>query len=174
MSKKIIALFSILLLTICLFSCQKQTDDTPDGMKLASSEIADYILYVPSMWTVDMSTGITSAYHSAADPANISVMVASLDSQNMTPAEYWDGYKEQYKTTLPDMQEIDMSNLILDGINAELHTFTATMSGTIYKFRQAIAIKGSNAFILTYTAKEPNFDTHIDDVNNILEQFRFK
>ena len=51
----------------------KNSEDTwqPAGMKLASSEDADYRLWIPESWTVDMSTGIKSAYVSSADLYNI-------------------------------------------------------------------------------------------------------
>lgn len=173
MIRKITALIFTILLCLSFSACSKADTNVPKGMKLASNEITDYILYVPQDWTVDMSTGVTSAYFSPTDPSNISVIISSLSSANMTASEYWGSYKEQYTQTLSDMEELETSNIILGGINAETHVFTATMSGTKYKFKQAIAVKGTDAYIFTYTATENNYDTHIDDVDSILEHFQF-
>ncbi|MBQ4606920.1 MAG: hypothetical protein IJB15_09440, partial [Clostridia bacterium] len=36
--------------------------DAPTGYKTASGEAADYAFFVPDDWTVDLTTGATSAY----------------------------------------------------------------------------------------------------------------
>ena len=120
-----------------------------------------------------MSTGVTSAYHSSIDTSNISLVVSSLNSANITPTEYWDSYKEQYTQTFPDLEELETANLLFGGKHAESHVFTATMMETKYKFQQVIAIHGTDAYIFTYTATEDKYDKHIEDVKKIIENFEF-
>lgn len=172
--KFVIATFALL---ICLMAaaCAKKADpDVPEGMKQASSEIAGYKLYVPEDWVVDMSTGVTSAYVSVSDASNVSVIVASLKDPNITPAQYWESYKTQYTETFPDLEELDTANVLLGGKHAEAHTFTASMMETKYKFKQVVAIFENNAYLFTYTAKEELFDTHLEEVNKMIEHFRFE
>ena len=48
---------------LALSGCDKEDSGWyPAGMKLASNDRSEYRLYVPESWTVDMSTGVTSAY----------------------------------------------------------------------------------------------------------------
>ncbi len=74
-------------------------------MKLASSEDADYKMWVPESWTVDMSTGITSAYAGSGDYSNVSVTAQNLSGEQnyLTPSEYWEIYKTDLEATFPDI-----------------------------------------------------------------------
>ena len=58
-------------------SCSKADEFVPAGYKKASNDKADHTLYVPEGWTVDMSTGVTTAY--AKDRSSISFIGFELD-----------------------------------------------------------------------------------------------
>ena len=80
-----------LTLTLSAASC-KNTDEyaPPAGYTLASNENADYCLYVPDKWTVDMSTAAAGAYYSATDPSSVSVMGWELQNYDSSLDEWWE------------------------------------------------------------------------------------
>lgn len=79
--KKILCVMFVLILSLGLLAaCSNGADDfVPAGFKQIAADEADYRLYVPDNWTVDMSTGVTSAFVSEKDRSNISFMGFELD-----------------------------------------------------------------------------------------------
>ncbi|MDD4772628.1 MAG: hypothetical protein PHZ09_03390 [Eubacteriales bacterium] len=173
------------LIAILLFSCAEQDNWIPKGMKKASTEAVDYTLFVPDGWTVDISTGVVSAYVSALDRSNITMIAFNLENENsdMTIDEYWEKYEGEMRTTFPDMEmehestsaEDGMNpvSMLFDGFNAKKYVYTATVTEVKYKYMQVICIRGGIAYIFTYTSIPENFDTHLEEVDRILETFSF-
>lgn len=79
--KKLISSLFVLIFCLTMFvSCGNGADDfVPSGFKQIAAKEADYRLYVPESWTVDMSTGVTGAFVSEKDRSNISFMGFELD-----------------------------------------------------------------------------------------------
>ena len=173
--KKHALLLSALMLTVFLISCSARIDGAPEGMKLISTDDVEYNLYVPESWTADFSTGVVSAYVSENDFSNINIDAFNLDDPNMTPAQFWEKYEADITSTFPDAVITDSSNTIVDGVlAAEQHTFTATVTGTEYKFMETVFIRAGAAYILTYTSTAENFDSHLEDVQSIISNITFK
>ena len=78
-----------------LAGCGKQEGDAPKGMKLASSDSVDYVMYVPEDWRVDQSELYTSAFYSSADATSISASAygAAVDE---TVDTWWDGFYKSF------------------------------------------------------------------------------
>lgn len=198
--KRIISLM-LAIIAIFAFSACSADDDSwlPVGMQLASTDAVDYKLYVPSSWTVDVSTGIISAYVSDTDRSNVTVTAFNLSNDNstMTVSEYWSEYEALLKSTFPDMTYVqptvldadgnvieselsademagNPSTTLLDGVAANKYYYTATVSGESIEYMQLVAVRGGVAYIITYTATPTNFATHVADVEDIISNFRFK
>lgn len=62
---------------------------------------------------------------------------------------------------------------VLNNTAAQKYYYTATVTGNEIEYMQVIAIRGGIVYIFTYTAVPVNFDSHIDDVEKILEYFSF-
>ena len=75
--KKTVSMLLVIAALITLASCSKADEFVPAGYKKASNDKADHVLYVPEGWTVDMSTGVTTAY--AKDRSSISFIGFELD-----------------------------------------------------------------------------------------------
>lgn len=181
--KIIIALFAVIL---CLgaVSCGDKDDFVPAGFKKASNKNADYSLYVPENWIVDMSTGVTTARVSKSDSSNISFMGFELDKSliNSETSEgdteeksmldkFWDYYKAEFTKTFPDMkydENVNGKDLVISKkYKAKEYIYTATVTGAEYKFMQIVVIKGETVYLLTYTAKADVFDDHYDTAKKI-------
>ncbi len=193
MKFKSLLLVIILLCTAFIMSCGNGKDNwIPKGMKIASTDAVDYILFVPDTWTVDISTGVVSAY--TTDRSNITMIAFNLENENkdLTPDGYWKKYEPELRQTFPDMEYSAIQNgaettgdtteisdnfvpvtMLLDGLPANKYIYTATVTGVKYQYMQVICTRGGIAYLFTYTSIPQNFDIHLDDVNRILENFRF-
>lgn len=60
------------------------------------------------------------------------------------------------------------------GLDAIRFEYTAKVDGVTYHFRQIVNIKGNNFYIFTYTAEEENFDAHLEEVEAIVAEIKFK
>jgi len=116
MMKRFLSLSLAALLLLALTGCGMNNEDAwvPAGMQLASTDAVDYKLYVPSSWTVDVSTGIVSAYVSSTDRSNITMTAFNLEGEDvtMTPQEYWTRYEQQLLDTFPDLTYLDPSTIL--------------------------------------------------------------
>ncbi len=168
------ALLALTLLCLSLFSCGK-SDDVPDGMKLASGDAVDYIMYVPQNWVTDISTGVTTAYVSEKDRSNVSLTAFDLEDPNETAPVFWEEYKEDLLLTFPDAEFSEEDNTIIDGSTAAIkRVFTATVTGDPYKFEMVIFNHFGAMFIFTYTAAQENFDLHLEDIDRIIQNIKLK
>lgn len=151
----------------------------PAGMKLASSEDADYKMWVPESWTVDMSTGITSAYAGSGDYSNVSVAAQNLSGEQnyLTPSEYWEIYKTDLEETFPDIAYDEDTeggiSLLLDENAAMKYSYTATVTGTEFHFISVVCIRSGTVYLITYTAQPAIYENHLEEVQNILDNFSF-
>lgn len=175
MKKLVCALLAALLLLTALAACGKSDDvDVPYGMQLASDpSVVDYYLFVPSKWTVEMSTGATSAYYSTDDPSSITVSAYGLSKDVSDAVSYWAFFKKQFGDIFGDPENVEESNLLLDGKEAMQYVFTAKLGETEYKFRQVVCTRNGMAYILTYASTAANYDRHADEVQETIAQFKF-
>ncbi len=173
--KKIISLiFAVILSTSVMVSCGNVDSDAPMGFKEISDEGVTYDLFVPEEWTADISTGVTAAYYSGKDPANISLIAYELDGSVTSIADYWETYEPSLKAVFSDLEYIhDPEELELDGVPAVQYVYTGTMVNMSYKFMQIVAFKDAKVYIFTYTAEESRYDAHFEDIIAILAEFRF-
>ena len=163
------------ILFAMLAACGKTEEfEAPVGMKLASdTAVVDYCLFVPESWVVDLSTGVTSAYHSIADPSSLTVNVYGVDASIPDAETYFKTYEKTFADVFGDMQNVASSNLLLDGNNAMQYEYSASFGGTNYSLLQVICLKNGFAYVLTYTSSADNFERHIEDVQAAVGAFRF-
>ncbi len=181
--KRIISILLLLVMLVTsLTACGNSDSDVPAGMKLASDpEINHYNLYVPTAWTVDMSTGITSAYVSSVDKSNISVSYGV--PQEHTVKEFWENNKAHYESVFEEFTVLDEgTNSKLGEYDAARYNYTAKYEGKEYQFLQYITIRGAYVFIFTYTAENEEseilgyvpFEKNLEEVMTVVENFEFK
>lgn len=177
---KLKALFITVIAVIMIFcSCTVQKSEIPTGMKLFSNDLVDYTAYVPESWIIGMSTATLSAYASSTDASSVTITAHALEAEDVSISldDYWARYEEQFKKTLSDMKYVGKTKKVtLDGKKANQYTYTATVTDIEYKYMQTVCINNDNntVYIITYTSTPDNFDTHIDDIGSIVDNFKFK
>lgn len=193
MKKTICILMTFVFCLTALVSCSSKDDYVPAGFKRISDKNADHVLYVPEGWISDMSTGVTTAYVSEKDPSNISFTSFSLKGSGLSADEtdesgekisildsYWELYSADFESTFSDMAyEVEGEKLLLSKIEARKYIYTATVTGSAYKFMQVVAVKGDAVYVFTYTALvevdgTKVFDSHLSDVEEIIGYIEIK
>ncbi|MHB1153260.1 MAG: hypothetical protein ACYCWE_14650 [Eubacteriales bacterium] len=201
MKIKIILFVISMLFIVFTVSCNEKDNWIPKGMKKVSTDAVDYTMYVPDSWTVDISTGVISAYVKSTDRSNITMVAFNLENEDadMTADDYWAKYESELRQTFPDMEYTSIqedgettvtaetttesettsadayipTTTLLDGFSANKYIYTATVTGVTYKYMQVICIRGGIAYLFTYTTVPENFDIHLEEVDRILENFSF-
>lgn len=165
-------LVSVVMLSFCGCSGNGD-DDVPNGYKEISTELNDFDLYVPQNWTEDVSTGMVSAYYSAGDPTNVSVMAWGLEYSDMTIDMWWQDNKADLETVFSGVEYGEEKSAVLDGRDAMRYEYKASLGEKTYKYIQVAAIKNEAVYLITYTAPEVTYEAHLEDFDGIVENFRF-
>ena len=104
MKKTLLLILAGLLSALLFTSCGNSDTDAPLGYKEISGEDVDYDLFVPEEWQPDISTGMTAAYYSSRDPANISLIAFELDGSVKSIEDYWNSYLPGLTAVFPDIK----------------------------------------------------------------------
>lgn len=199
MKRTISLIIALVLCIITLVSCGGADDYVPAGYKRASNKNADYELYVPEGWTVDMSTGVTTAY--ASDRSNISFVGFELNdtmiqfdpatttgedeaetdegdgeiTEIKTVDDYWKYYEGTFNSTFSEMEYLtNGENMLVSGIEAKKYVYKATVTEIEFVFLQVVAIKDKTVYVFTYTARENLYESHLDEVDEMIGYLKIK
>ena len=145
--------------------------ETPEGMKLASTDERAYRFFVPEGWVINNRTDATAAYASDTDSSNVNVQMYMTSSNTETVSDHWKRLEDSYKSTFAAYSLISDEEIKMDGISAHKYTYSVTSGGVEYKLVQAIVRKGEMFYYVTFTATVDNFDKHIGDVEKMIENF---
>lgn len=173
--KKTVVLIALALALIFTVSCSGKKSGVPDGMKLASDpKTASYTLYVPESWTVDMQTSSTRAYCSKEDRSSVIVMTGETENTDTPVKEWWGSGLSELKALYPDFELVTEGEKVkLGGEDAEKYVYSGTFDGTKFKYTQVAAVKRGVIYILTYGAPADKWESHVEEVEKMIENFRF-
>lgn len=178
--KKILAICICLVLCLGFSACGNKSEvDVPMGMQLASDEsIPDYILMVPDDWTVEESTGTTTAYYKDnLSGAVIATFTASFSvpGENITIDNYFESFSDGFAQIFgEDDTKMESSSTKLGGEDAKQYIYTANFNGLEYKFWQVFCLHEGRMYTLTYSTPSQYFDKFAEDMELIIEYFSFK
>lgn len=147
--------------------------DVPSGMALASEKGRPYLLFCPESWNVDSSASITSVY--TEDRSNLTVQYTMPSEKEHSVQGYWDSCVEDYGSIMSDVEVENKKSITVSGIEGCIVGDIRGRSGGVdYKFRQVIVLKGEIYYVITYTATAENFESHLSDVDKMIEHFSIK
>lgn len=147
---------------------------TPEGMKIASGDNIEYRLYVPTSWICDSGSGRSEAYYPKSSKPNVTV-TSFTDSKATTPEGYFAELEKEYSTKLSGFELLETSEKkTVGGRDAISYTYRAEYGGVEFRIMQTVLIYLDNAYSITYTALDEDFDEHLSDVEKILESFTFR
>lgn len=148
---------------------------TPEGMKKASDDDVQYACYVPESWITDLSDKLTYAYYPESGKPNITVTSFSPDV-DMTAEQYFAECQMEYKANFNEGYELigDSKSRTVGERHALSYEYKVTYGGGEYKIMQTVLIYNGLAYSITYTARVDSYDAHLEDVESILNNFRFR
>lgn len=155
--------------------------DTADNMIPASTNQMPYRFYVPSTWSV----GSTTEYPAAFAPngtTNVTVTMYVPSNEQLSVDEYWQGY------CLPEYEAVfdalTVSETVVEATigvekdtkNAKTYTFTGTIGGKTYQYKQTVIVHSSLIYCITYTAlaSDGSFAQYQNDYQAMLDSFIFR
>ena len=176
--KKILAIFLCITALLSFASCSR---NIPKNMTPASSDNEAFNFYVPKSWGLNSSGGTASAFFSASDRSNVS-MTCMLEDEGLTDlTEYCTLAFKSYREILPEFdglfavpgEEGNKGNT-LGGEPAAYMTYTTKLDEVTYKYMQLVCMHGGMFYIFTYTSTAELFDSHMEDVEMMLQYISFK
>ncbi len=152
---------------------------TPKGMQLASDKGIEYRFYVPLSWECNAENSISEAYVKAD---NSSVTVTSYtpdgDTSKISAKSFFEDTVEPSleKEILGYKREGEPTKRKISGYDAYLYTYTTGAYGKDIKILQAVIKHASDStyYSITYTAEAAVFDSHMEDVGKIFDNFKFR
>ena len=159
-----------------------------DGFLLVSdSSVSGFSLYVPEGFKKTHDAGMASASHTDGSEINMSEAMGTNENVNTYVLRRFDelealtGSKVEYEsetdkngTEIVSYVQVELGNA--DAANA--YEYSYVYNGVTYKVYQVIAINRSglsyHGYVFTYTAKEANFSSHLEDVKKAIEKVRFE
>ncbi len=172
---RILSLTVAVLTVLSLFAgCAKKDPEIPSGMKKASGDEADYIMYVPEEWRVDKSTLYTAAYYSSEDPTSISTTAYGMNFGDTGIDDWFGGFMEEFKGIYTDVTEPETEKTKLGGAEGMKYTFSGTLNGTVYNYVITAAIRSNYVYYVTYTSTPQYYQAHLEALDDVIRNFAFK
>ncbi len=151
------------------------TKGAPDGMQLASSDTLEYKFYAPLSWVCNANSTVSEAYYPESGRPTVTVTSYVPDGSSSIDdyfkqlevkliSEFREGYV--LLSSEPEKREVG-------GKTANSYTYSVTVEGKTVKVMQTIFVFDSSFYSVTYTALEGSFDTHIGDVEKMLDAISF-
>jgi len=190
---------------LSLVSCAQNGEDgesAPAGMQFATAEGADYRLFLPTHWSVNLAYGISGGYYSLGTQSTVSVecypisdeMEAALavipvpaagdgKEDETSPwklrADWF--YENELKPLIAslatgaiEMVEINCVSVLLDGVNARQYHATTTVAERKLHFVQVVGERAGKFYVLSFTVDDALYlNLKENDYPKILEEFRF-
>lgn len=170
--RKAAVLAIVFIMLAALFSGCGKNDDAPRGMIKASGKEADFVLYVPETWTVDMSTAAVSAYCSKDDPSSVSLMAWELDYSDTKLDEWWEMNLAENEKVFSEIELKNEEDMTVDGLYAKKYEYSARLGEYEYSVMQVACIKGINVYVFTYTSIPESYESHLADVNSVISNMK--
>lgn len=182
MKKRIGICLMVLFVLFSGVSCAKKDESVPEGYLLAENPGADYTFFYPETWTLDRAdAGMTSVYYSDTDFSNVTLTAFTASMPYSSIASY---IEEYYFTKFEDNfnnlslsynqdGSLKLKGVKVDGLDGVSVDYKAAFSGEEYAFRSVFVYYDGVYYTLTYTAKSDLFESHLADVDGIVNNLRF-
>ena len=170
--KKILSIALIVILALSLVSCSRS--DAPEGMQSATAPGEPFILYVPKTYTVNTSSGISSAYMTFDANYTSSVIVTAryyTPDADMSVDEYVAFLGESYTAAGTDIELISSSSTVLGGLDAKKLDYKLTESGKTYSLSQYITKHKGDLISLSFYVSAESPEMFTDGIDQILTYF---
>ena len=162
-----------------------ECDSVPQGMKLASdNSIVDYLLFVPSSWTVENPVSVPDTYSTMSSAyiynleknINVNIMQLNKPSTDQGYEHWWAEYKNQILNAFSysDIENKEYSDIRFADTDCVCAEYSAKMGDSVFSFRIYAFDYRSSIHVMTFTILgEDSFDNYESDIAQILDNIRF-
>ena len=169
--KKIISVLLVLCMACMLMACSNG-DKAPEGMKNVAPDSEKYYFYVPESWRTN-SGEIVGAYYSLSDRSNVSALAYGGEFESSE--DYWNDFKTRAERVFSAFSVVSENEAkVLDERNALRYVYKMTLDGKDYQCMQTVVNFSNILYVVTYTAPVDKYESHLDDVEAMLSNFKFK
>ncbi|MBQ8141102.1 MAG: DcrB-related protein [Clostridia bacterium] len=147
--------------------------NTPAGMKIASDDVLEYRLYVPTSWICYSESGKAEAYYPESEKSNVTVTSYSPD-ESMSVSDYIAKCEEEYAETIRGYELVEKTDATVAGKPAIAMTFKASYDGVDFMIKQVSLVYSERVYSITYTAVSEKFDEHLADADKMISEFTFR
>ena len=179
------ALLAICLVAGGLVACSGQGSEIPDGYQYATCNGEYFRLFLPTQWTVNTESGVSGGYTAVFGNTAVSMTEVpfSIENGDATLEDFYKAHLseiEQLKDYTADPKNfVDSTMSASDGggrAAAKDITFTASVAGTVYRYRQVLCKVEGRFYIFTCTMDNAYFSELSEsqklDILGIVEEIR--
>ena len=177
--KKSLLITLTVLLTV-LFACnQTGKNEVPDGWTTLSE--SGYSIDYPETWTVDQSGQIGTSFSILA-PAdsetddfneNVNLIIQDLGGNEIDLDMFVEISEEQIPIVISSGIIIDSERSNANGRDFHRILYAGIQGQYTLMFEQFYWIEGSDAYILTFTSKDDQYENYKETAKMVMESFRF-
>ncbi len=174
MKKKILSLLLVFTLCFALVACDKEGDETPEGMKSAcEGNSLGFTMYVPEGWVTSSYGTIASAYVSNLDTSSVSLVRVDLGAVAFEDYVKTSLEKSQNAPTyLEEGKAVNLGN----AKRALSYVYTYNYGEYAFQFMQVLAeAQDGGVYLFTYGASnsekyegETYYQSHLTEVTSIM------
>lgn len=152
------------------------------AQEIATYSTPDYELSYPIDWELDESgsKGPAIFFFSPVENEedqfreNVNIMVQDLSGTGLDLKGYIDLSKDQFKGFGAKVHELTVVTAPIDGVPEAILSYSMKQFGMDLRCYQRLKLIDDTAYLLTFTALEDNYDTFLEDGQNILSSFVLK
>ena len=158
-----------LLLTLCAAPAWAKTYTNPDFL---------YAVDYPDTWhlrELGKAVSIASPKESELDKFSENVQIVAEDLKafpDVTLMDYHKKGSENARKFLTDFRSLEEARTEWLDRETLVMLYTASVNGERYKFKDYKFMVGRTAYVLTYTAREADFDSYLTQAENIMRSLR--
>lgn len=104
---------------------------------------------------------------------NVNLMLQDLSQQPLTLERYTEITKKQIVDNLGSSAIVSLKSTTLSGQPAQEFIYNMNYQGRVLKIKQVWFIKGTIAYLFTYTAEPNKYDKYLDISTEIINSFKF-
>lgn len=166
-----LSVFSLVCVLFVLSSCSAKQN--PDNNTFAvTNDAVDFSFNVPSDWEYIKNDAMV-AVQNAQKNANISV-TSFEQPKDQSVNDYFEQYKETFKTAFKNMEIVYDNEIKADGIPARRITYTNDLGQDSFKCDMVIMSKNAVLYTVTFTTTPEKYDENVETFNSMLDSFKFK
>lgn len=156
----------------------KYKEDKDGYILISNSKLCGFDMYVPKSFIPDQSNGFVSATHE--DGSNVSITEAFMTGNNVTVSDYFEIRKKELSAFVDDLKETAtfVKTEVGNSNYAYSYEYTYVYNGEKYHVYQVYIVAGpalmQTGYVLTYTAKDVNYNSHIEEIKTITQKVNFR